>query len=221
MTIKSTLVRVGVVAALTALSGCEAEIEAVETSKEDIKPIDASPELGAKAIAPDVALCDSGKSYVGFGGAQLTQDRKEADVGLERARAKPFTALQTEYPRVLGTTPVLLAESESTFGLTPPRWYPKVDPNAVSLYQAYRIAFQGCLTVTATAPQYNQLPTIDSARTECTGWAKKFWSRSAMGPEIEACTNVIGMYANSESNLRRRWAHGCASVLTASDFLTF
>jgi hypothetical protein len=221
MTIKSTLVRVSVVAALTALTGCEAEIDAVESAKEDIKPIDASPEVGAKVIAPDVALCESGRSYEGFGGAQLTQDRKEADVGLERARAKPFTALQTEYPRVLGNTPVLLAESESTFGLTPPRWYPKVDPNAVSLYQAYRIAFQGCLTLTAQPAQYNQLPTIDTARTECTAWAKKFWSRNAMGAEIEACTNVIGVYSSSETNLRRRWAHGCASVLTASDFLTF
>lgn len=221
MTSKSTLLKVGVVMALTALTGCEAEIESVQTAKEDIQPIDASPEVGAKVIAPEVALCDSGRSYVGFGGAVLGQDRKEADVGLERARAKPYTALQTEYVRVLGNTPALLAESESTFGLTPPRWYPKVDPNAVSLYQAYRIAFQGCLTLTATAAQYNQLPTIDSARTECTAWAKKFWSRTAMGAEIEACANVIGMYANSETNLRRRWAHGCASVLTASDFLTF
>jgi hypothetical protein len=221
MTSKNLLLKVGVVMAVTAFTGCEAEIEAVQTSKEDIKPIDASPEVSPKVIAPEVALCDSGKSYVGFGGTQLTQDRKEADVGLERARAKPFTALQTEYTRVLGNTPVLLAESESTFGLTPPRWYPRTDPNAVSLYQAYRIAFQGCLTLTSTGAQYNQLPSIDTARTECTAWAKKFWSRTAMGPEIEACTNVIGMYSNSESNLRRRWAHGCASVLTSSDFLTF
>lgn len=214
---RTSLVSVLVVVAL----GCEAEIEGVEVEKEDINPIDATPLAGAKVVAPEVALCESGRSYEGFGGAQLTQDRKEADIGLERARTKPFAALQTEYVRVLGNTPALLAQSESTFGLTPPRWYPKTDPNAVSLYQAYRIAFQGCLTVTAQPAQYTQLPTLESARTECGAWAKKFWGRPAMGAELDACANVVGIYSTSETSVRRRWAHGCASVLTASDFLTF
>ena len=203
------------------LSGCEAEIEQVQTSKEDLLPIDATLHAGAHVATPEVALCDSGRTYQGFGGQELTLDRKEADVGLERARTKPFAALQSEYVRVLGNTPELLGQSESTFGLTPARWYPKTDPNAVSLYQAYRIAFQGCLRITASSSQYAQTPTIETARAECSSWARKFWSRTAMGPELEACANVIGVYSTSETNLRRRWAHGCASVLTASDFLTF
>ena len=203
------------------LTGCEAEIAQVQTAKEDIVPIDASGEVGAHVATPEVALCQVGRSYRGFGGTELTQDRKEADIGLERARTKPFAALATEYPRVLGNTPDLLSQSESTFGLTPPRWYPKGEPNAVSLYQAYRIAFQGCLTLTAQPAQYAQLPTVQSATVECASWAKKFWGRSAMTPELEACANVIGVYSTSETTLRRRWAHGCASVLTSSDFLTF
>jgi hypothetical protein len=210
-----------VIVSVFVLTGCEAEIEQVVTQKEDVKPIDATPNAGTTVIAPEVALCDSGRDYVGFGGQQLTHDRKEADVGLERARTKPFTALQTEYVRVLGNTPELLAQSESTFGLTPPRWYPKIDPNAVSLYQAYRIAFQGCLTLTAQPTQYAQPPTIEAARTECAGWAKRFWGRPAMAPELDACANVIGVYSTAETSMRRRWAHGCASVLTSSDFLTF
>ncbi|HEY1087983.1 MAG TPA: hypothetical protein VGE37_09820, partial [Archangium sp.] len=148
-------------------------------------------------------------------------DRREAEVGLERARTKPYSALATEYPRVLGNTPELLAQSESTFGLTPARWYPKSDPSAVSLYQAYRIAFQGCLTLTATGASFAQLPTVESATSQCSAWAGKFWSRTAMGPEIEACARIVGVYSSSETNVRRRWAHGCASVLTSSDFLTF
>lgn len=214
-----TSIIVGSLVAL--LTSCEAEIEAVQSSKEDILPIDATPLADTQIATPEVALCESGRSYLGFGGQQLTHDRKEADVGLERARTKPFAALQSEYVRVLGNTPELLAQSESTFGLTPPRWYPRTEPNAVSLYQAYRIAFQGCLTLTSQPTHYAQLPTIDTARLECTGWAKKFWGRAAMGPEIEACANVIGVYSTSETTVRRRWAHGCASVLTASDFLTF
>lgn len=202
-------------------TGCEAEIENVQISRDDVVPIDAAPMIGPTVATPEVALCESGRSYKGFGGEDLTMDRRESDVGFERARTKPFTALSTEYPRVLGNTPELLAQSESTFGLTPPRWFAKNEPNAVSLYQAYRIAFQGCLTLTATGAQYTALPTIETATAECSAWAKKFWSRNAMGPEIEACAAVIGQYSSRETSMRRRWAHGCASVLTSSDFLTF
>lgn len=206
---------------LAMVSGCEAEIAPVQLAKDDLMPLDATPRLGARVEAPEVALCEPGRKYVGFGGTNLALERREAEVGVERARTKPFTALLTEYPRVLGTTPELLAQSESTFGLTAPRWFPKTDPNAVSLYQAYRIAFQGCLSVTGSGAQYAQLPTHATAMAECAGWARRFWSRAAMGPEIEACAQVIGIYASSENNLRRRWAHGCASVLTSADFLTF
>ncbi len=206
---------------LVVMAGCEAEIEEVKLAKDDIVPIDAAPMVSPSVGVPDVALCESGRQYKGFGGQELTLDRRETDVGLERARSKPFSALVTEYPRVLGNTPELLAQSESTFGLTAPRWFARNEPNAVSLYQAYRIAFQGCLTVTAQPTKYTALPTIETATAECAGWAKKFWGRSAMGPEIEACANVIGQFASRENNVRRRWAHGCASVLTSSDFLTF
>lgn len=213
--------RTSIVGLLVVLAGCEAQIAQVEVAKEDIVPIDGTAGAGTRVTAPEVALCDPGRSYQGFGGNDLTLDRREVDVGFERARTKPFAALQSEYVRVLGNTPDLLAQSESTFGLTPARWYPKTDPNAVSLYQAYRIAFQGCLTLTSQPAQYAQLPTIETARSECGLWAKRFWSRTAMAPEIEACANVIGVYSTSETSVRRRWAHGCASVLTASDFLTF
>ena len=213
--------RTSIVGLLVVLTGCEAQIDQVEAAKEDIVPLDAFSDATTRVAPPEVALCDSGRAYQGFGGNDLTLDRREAEVGFERARTKPFAALQTEYARVLGNTPDLLSQSESTFGLTPARWYPKTDPNAVSLYQAYRIAFQGCLTLTSQPAQYAQLPSIETARSECGGWAKRFWGRTAMSPEIESCANVVGVFSTSETSVRRRWAHGCASVLTASDFLTF
>ncbi len=134
--------RTRIVGLLVVLGGCEAQIAQVEVSKEDVIPLDAIAGAGTRVVTPEVALCEPGRSYQGFGGNDLTLDRRELDVGFERARTKPFAALQTEYTRVLGNTPELLSQSESTFGLTPARWYPKTDPNAVSLYQAYRIAFQ-------------------------------------------------------------------------------
>lgn len=210
-----------IVGLLVALAGCEAEIEQVELAKEDLHPIDVSPMDNLRVTAPEVAFCNAGRAYTGFGGTELTAGRAERDVGSERARAKPFSALQTEYPRVLGTTPALLAQSESTFGTTAPRWYVKGDPNAVSLYQAYRIAFQGCLTLTASDSKFAATPTMESAKGQCAAWASRFWGRAALGPELEACATVIGQHAVKETQVRRRWAHGCASVLTSSDFLTF
>ncbi len=215
------MTRISIVGLVVVLAGCDAAIEQVEIANEDLVPIDLTPMDHLKVTAPDVALCNSGRAYVGFGGMELTYDRPERDVGYERARAKPFSALQTEYPRVLGTTPALLAQSESTFGTTAARWYTKGDPNAVSLYQAYRIAFQGCLTVTGTAEKYATPPTAATATAECSAWAQKFWGRAALSAELEACATVIGQYALKETQVRRRWAHGCASVLTSSDFLTF
>lgn len=213
--------RAMILSAVVVLAGCDADIAPVTDPDLSIVPIDVSANDDMKVKTPDVALCESGKQYIGFGGQDLTADRREAEVGLERARMKPFSALQTEFPRVLGNTPALLASSESTFGITPARWMPQPQTSAIALYTAYRVAFQGCLTVTQTPAKYAAAPTLETATTECAAWAKKFWSRAALGPEIEACAKVITVEAVKETDMRRRWSHGCASILTSSDFMTY
>lgn len=206
---------------LVVLAGCEAEIVQKGPADPSIVPIDVTERNESKIKAPEVALCDSGRTYVGFGGIELTADRREAELGLEKARLKPFSALQTEYPRVLGNTPATLNPAESTFGTTPARWFPQPQASAVMMYTAYRIAFQGCVTLVNGPAKYGVEATRDVAISECSAWARKFWSRPALGPEIEACADVIMNETSEETNLRRRWAYGCASVLTASDFLTY
>jgi len=203
------------------LFGCDAAIDQKGPADPTIVPLDLMRRGDTRVQTPEVALCDSGRKYVGFGGIELTADRRDVDLGFEKARVKPFSALQTEYPRVLGNTPGLLASAESTFGTTPARWFPAPQASAVSMYTAFRIAFQGCLTVTNTPAKYNVEATQETATAECSAWAKKFWSRPALGPEIEACASMILQDSAEETNLRRRWAYGCASVLTASDFMTF
>ncbi|MEW5741437.1 MAG: hypothetical protein AB1938_21125 [Myxococcota bacterium] len=203
------------------VAGCEAEIDQKGPSDPTIVPLDITKKDQSKIRTPEVAICESGRKYPGFGGIELTADRRDVDLGLETARLKPYSALQTEYPRVLGNTPGLLAGAESTFGTTPARWYPAPQASAVALYTAYRVAFQGCLTLTAQPAKYNVAATQETAIAECSAWARKFWSRPALGPEIEACATVIIQDSIEETNLRRRWAYGCAAVLTASDFLTY
>src|SRR5207248_2932 len=151
-------------------------------------------------------------SYVGFGGTVLEVGRVDQDLGIDAARVKPFSALQTEYTRVLGTTPSLLTGMNATFSDPQARWFVEPQASAISLYTAYRIAFQGCLTYTSGTP-YASVPSNTTAATSCTDFATKFWSRAATQPEIDSCVNVAMVDTMKETDPHRRWAYACASVL--------
>jgi hypothetical protein len=164
---------------------------------------------------------DVGKSYTGFGGSVLEAGRVDEVAGVDRSRVKPYSALESEYPRVLGNTPATLAGARTTFETAPVRWYVEPSASAVGLYTAYRIAFQGCLTATATPAQFATAPTAGTAQAECTSWAKKFWSRFPEQAEVDACVKVATTDTAAETDPKRRWAYTCASVLTAAGFMTF
>lgn len=168
----------------------------------------------------DPSQCTS-KTYAGFDNRELTSERKVTKLGTDRARLKPFSALQTEYMRVLGNTPASLTGSAATFGQPPARWYEEPQANAVALQTAYNIAFDGCLTYTATAAEFASAPDAASAATQCAAMARKFWSKTPGPQEIDACVEVATAGAASEPNARRKWAYACASVLTSAGFLTY
>lgn len=168
----------------------------------------------------DPALCTS-KKYAGFDNRELTEERKVQKVGTDRARMKPFSALQTEYARVLGNTPASVAGSGATFGQPPARWYEEPEANAVALQTAYTIAFDGCLTYTATAAEFASAPDATSAEAQCAAMARKFWSKTPGPSEISACVEVATTGSAAEPNARRKWAYACASVLTSAGFLAY
>lgn len=219
---------VGALAAV-ALTGCS--LGASDVSITNVTPTDPNTSNGPIDPNEPVAVepvdpippprCDMGKSYTGFAGTMLEAGRVDLDVGVERSRMKPFSALQGEYTRTLGNTPGLLASSQSTFAIEPARWLVEQQGSAINLYQAYRIAFQGCLTATATATQYGVVPSNTTAASECTTWGRKFWSRTPNQAEIDSCVQVAMVDTSSESNTRRRWAYTCAAVLSATGFMTY
>lgn len=168
----------------------------------------------------DPAQCKS-KTYAGFDNRELTAERKVLKLGTDRARLKPFSALQTEYARVLGNTPASLTGSGATFGQPVARWYDEPEANAVALQTAYNIAFDGCLTYTATAAEFASAPDANSASTQCAAMARKFWSKTPGPQEIQACVDVATTGSAAEPNARRKWAYACASVLTSAGFLTY
>ncbi|MGQ0503911.1 MAG: hypothetical protein ACT4TC_01175 [Myxococcaceae bacterium] len=163
----------------------------------------------------------TGSKYTGFAGTELVDDRLPQQANLDRSRVKPYSALVAEYPRVLGSTPALLAGFGSTFGEPAVRWNTEPQASAVSLYTAYRVAFQGCLTYTGTAAAYAAAPSDASAATECGNFATKFWSRSASSAEITTCVKATVADTTTEPDARRRWAYGCAAVLSAAGFLSY
>jgi hypothetical protein len=169
------------------------------------------------------ARCDMGKTYTGFAGTELTAGRIDGDIGPERARMKPFSALTGEFPRVLANTPAMLADPSvgNTYSITPARWVSEPVASGVTVYTTYRIAFQGCLTATGTPAQYKTLPSNTTAATECGDWARKFWSRTATQAEVNACVKVAMVDTATETNSMRRWAYTCASVMTAAGFTTY
>lgn len=168
----------------------------------------------------DPALCKS-REYIGYDKKALHGARDVQRLGTNRARVKPFSALQTEYPRVLGSAPASLTGAGATFGSAPARWYEEPQANAVAIQTAYNIAFDGCLTLTATAPEYAAAPDAQNAEALCGAMAKRFWSKTPAPQELTACADVAIKGAAAEGSAQKKWAYACASVLTSAGFLTY
>jgi hypothetical protein len=162
-----------------------------------------------------------GRSYVQFDGTKLEDSRVNENIGVNRARLKPFNVMQGEYQRVLGLVPTSLAASGGSFDEAPPRWYAEAEHSGVSLNAIFDISFEGCAALTRTAPEYAAAPTAETAVKVCASLIRKAWSRSASPEEITACTNLATQKLSAEPDARRRWTYVCSSILSSSQFLTF
>ena len=151
--------------------------------------------------------CNGAALYTGFGGVSLDGDRLDILPMTDRSRVKPYSMMPSEYSRVLGTTPSRITNQAGTFDAPVVRWAKEQQLSAISLYQAYVAAFQGCLTYTASATQYAANPTSATATTECTNMTRKFWSRDATAAELSSCVTYAVSAANDDPNARRRWAY--------------
>jgi hypothetical protein len=163
--------------------------------------------------------CNGSQLYSGFGGRSLDGDRADALVNSNRLRIKPYSMLPAEYLRMVGITPTRIQNQGQTFNAPQSRWYVEPELSAVSMVQAFEAAFEGCLNLTSTGTQYGANPTSATANTECSNFAKKFWSRTPTATELTPCVNYAVATVNNDTNPRRRWAYVCAAVLTSTGFL--
>ena len=209
------------VSVLTAACADHATID-IKMQKNPNAPVEpvVKPPNPADPVVPVEEVCDQGFNYQGFGGTRLEVGRDEDQVGFDRDRVKPLTALRGEYARVLGTTPALLDSLSNTFGATPPRWYIEPEANAVSLYSSMRVAFVGCLGTTNVA-EYDVMPDATNARAKCGAFAHRFWSREPNTEELDSCVEMVTNKTGEEPAARRKWAYACASVLSSASFLTY
>lgn len=162
-----------------------------------------------------------GESYVSFDGAKLEEDRTSESMGVNRARVKPFAAMEREFKRVLGVVPASLKGAADSFDVPATRWFGETKYSAVSIHAMSTIAFEGCLAYVKGKPSYAAAPTDATAGEECSKLMRKAWSRSPSPEEIKGCTDLAVTALADEKNNERRWAYACASVLSASQFLTF
>jgi hypothetical protein len=51
--------------------------------------------------------------------------------------------------------------------------------------------------------------------------ARKFWSKTPSPEEIQSCVDVVVNGTAAETQIDRKWAYACASVLTSAGFLTY
>jgi hypothetical protein len=226
-TLSSLLISVSAVAAALVLAGCSdlgKSSAVLDHLTNDVGgPVAPAVDPGKVEDPPstEAPRCDSGLNYQGFGGTRLEIGRDDEDMGWDRDRVKPYSALIGEYARVLGTTPALLLTLGSTYGATPPRWFIEPEANAISIYSSVRVAFVGCLSLTATGAEYAAAPNLASANENCQKFARRFWSRSAAQDELDGCVKVAVGGTGAEPDARRKWAYTCASVLSSAPFLTY
>jgi len=176
----------------------------------------------AKAADEVITCTDMGSSYTGFLGTKLEDGRVKSNIGTDRARVKPYTALRAEYERVLGVAPAGIETAGPSFGLGSARYSTEPRASAIQVYASFRLAFDGCLSYVGNNPELAAEPiTKESASVECAAMARTFWSRKASAEEIDACTQVAVVDSASEGATDRRWAYTCASLLSSAGFLTY
>ncbi len=162
-----------------------------------------------------------GRAYINFDGTDLATTRVNENVGINRARLKPYGVMASEYQRVLGLVPPSLAGAADSFDEPPARWFSEARQTGVSLSAIFDISFEACVAFTKDAGDYAAMPDATSAAAVCTNLMKKSWNRSPTPDESAACVTLATTQLASESAPRRRWAYVCASVLSSSNFLTF
>ncbi len=174
-------------------------------------------------VTPEALQCTQkpeGRSYPLFDGTKLEDKRINENVGVNRARFKPYAVMTGEFQRVLGVAPKSLEGAGASFDDPPARWYAEASHSGVSLNTMFDIAFEGCSSA-AIVTANTAMPDDASATQFCTTTMRKAWSQTPSPDEVSGCVELATKKLGAEPDPKRRWAYVCASILSSSHFLTF
>jgi hypothetical protein len=213
MLLRALLALFAVIAGVVLLAGCFLTEDCLEgptcrkgrgSGADDMNGAAGDGGAGGAPVGPQCVVV--GKAHIGLGGIDLAAKTDDVASNGDRARVKPYSALVSEYDRVLGSSnhPVLIDSTGATFGVPNPRWFLEPIPSAVYLNTAFNVAFEGCKKLIASSVAATTRPE------QCASWARRFWNREATPEEINACAAVEG-----------EPAYACASVLTSTGFLSY
>jgi hypothetical protein len=206
---------VGSLVALACITGCSADPNHLDMNEDEQKAGDGD-EGGLECTEKPET-----RAYVGFGKTDLNADRANEGKNLNRARVKPYSVLASEYKRVLGAEPAALKGAASAFGDAKPRWMDDEQSGSLEIDAMFDVAFDGCITLTKAGGEYGAAPNEETAKSNCTALANRFWNKAPSEEALTACTTYATTGLEKEPDPRRRWAYVCASVLTSSQFLTY
>ena len=181
-------------------------------------PIGGDDQMGDDDQPP---VCETTRSYTGFGNHILENDRPAIAAGTDRVRIKPYGALSLEYRAALGLSAFDTGFYANTFGKPPARWYTEPAASANTIYAAFALAYDACSQHTAADPQYATAPDPTLADTVCREHVRRAWHREATDDEAATCATYAVNQTNSADPPRKRWAYACAAVLSASGFLAY
>jgi hypothetical protein len=176
---------------------------------------------GSGSGSGEPVTCDQARTYLGFDGKALTDDRPQIAAYTDRIRMKPFAVLASEYNRALGLSAFNTAIYAGTFGKSPARWFDEPAASAATLQAAFALAYDGCTQSTASGGDFQMAPTATIADRLCRDFARKAWQREATDDEASTCATFAVSQTNAADAPAKRWAYTCAAVLASSDFLAY
>lgn len=171
--------------------------------------------------APACTVVSQGRSYLGFDGQPIELARIKENMGQDRARLKPHSALSEEYARVFGSAPASLAAQADAFSVTPARWYDEPQATGIGMAALYAIGFDAGLAYAKTDAAYAVAPTPQTAPIVCAAFMKKAWMRTPVPAEISQCATLATTGVAKEPMPQRKWAYVFAMVVSSTPFITY
>ncbi len=193
----------------------------VDTSEQTTTggPVNEQGPLGASLVCSNLST-----AYSGFGGRKLTLttvDAEEAPVYRDRFRLKTYDVFGDELKRVTGIVPAGLLPAKATFSAAPARWYVEPQHSSITLFTFYGIAYEATLKMAQADTNFSKAPDLEGATATCESFATKAWNMKPLKVQVDACVKVALEDTVSLTTPEMRWAHALASVLTASNFLSY